>query len=146
MEDMDNKNLDKVKRTLLVTLDDISKGLVRRSRSVSNQRNPLLNYHSNGANQQFNNLSRIDQSIIIDDNNSDELSQKLSDEMVKPAAAKNLLNFGLTFKKKKPAYLNNFQNNYLNDIDSNLDDSFNNVQQYEDLTDVRVTAKMQEDS
>ena len=49
MEDMDNKNLDKVKRTLLVTLDDISKGLVRRSRSVSNTRNPLLNYHGGNS-------------------------------------------------------------------------------------------------
>jgi hypothetical protein len=138
MEDMDNKNLDKVKRTLLVTLDDISKGLVRRSRSVSNTRNPLLNYQSNGgANQQFNNLSRIDQSMIVDD------EQKQEEEMmIKPIQGKNLLNYGLTFKKKKPSYLNNFNNN--DNID--LDDSFNNVQQYDDLTDVRVIAKMQEDS
>lgn len=44
-EEFEDKNLDKVKRTLLVTLDDIAKGYNRRSRSVSTTRTSFSTYH-----------------------------------------------------------------------------------------------------
>lgn len=136
-----------------------------------------MNYHSNNSgsssNTQFNNLSRIDQSIIVDDDDGDV--EKLSEDIKKLTAelqisnnmnhhdddedddglqiqtkasidqrpAKALLNYGLTFKKRKPLYR---QDTYNLDVDNNLNDSLNNIQQYDDLTDVRVMAKMQEDS
>ncbi len=56
------------------------------------------------------------------------------------------MNYGLTFKKKKPSYLSNNGNNNLeaHDFENSLNSS--TLQQYDDLTDVRVMAKMQEDS
>ena len=63
---------------------------------------------------------------------------------------RSLLNYGLTFKKKKPAYLSNFINdaNVCNGEANELENCLNSsaIQQYDDLTDVRVIAKMQEDS
>ena len=47
MEEFDDKNLEKAKRTLLVALDDISRGLARRSRSVSTTRTPYNGHHTN---------------------------------------------------------------------------------------------------
>jgi len=180
-EEFENRNLDKVKRTLLVTLDDISKGLTRRSRSVSMTRKPLPNYYYGGSHANANTEPHID-----DNNNANTQTfingsgVNYQDEIRRLAANINSLSIENKSKSiesiiadadtefdapnsarksydsrtitKKRNHLQTKRSLELADDEmlehvNKVNMSTDNLSHpYEDLTDVRVVARMQEDS
>ena len=71
---------------------------------MSSTRNPLLNYHSNGNNL---NLSRLDQSINVDDNNNQSSEAEKINEEIKKLTAEVI------------AHTSNYSNAMANTITSN---------------------------
>jgi hypothetical protein len=142
-EEFEDKNLDKVKRTLLVALDDIAKGYNRRSRSVSTTRQSLSTYYipQQSQNVDINNQSPFKNqqqqqqqllqktsatsSIVANLTQKHTQLQNQQQQLVKNTGATNT-NYGLTQSKSIESILNESNADVI-ESSSNYNNNTNNI-------------------